>query len=81
MRGRSPSHGKDIFENSCLKTTSSCTLLGGVLYSGIDLFPTLFFSFPFEFVSEKHSFSFITFSFFFHFFYSPINIFFRGCGK
>ena len=44
MRGRSPSHGKEI---SCLKTTSSCTLLGGVLCSGIDKFPTLFFFFSF----------------------------------
>ena len=71
MRGRSPSHGKEI---SCLKTTSSCTLLGGVLCSGIDKFPTLFF-FSFLNLSQRNIlFPLLLFRFVF---YSPIN---RGEG-
>ena len=45
----SPSHGREIFENSCMKTKFSCTLdtiIRGSLCTGIDQFPTLFlFSF------------------------------------
>ena len=39
-----PSHGREIFQNLCLKTTFSCTLvtiIRGSLCSGIDQLPTL----------------------------------------
>ena len=43
-----PSRGREIFENSCMKTTFSCTLnaiIMGSLCSGIDQFPPLFLKF------------------------------------
>ena len=54
--GFPPSHGREIFENLCMKTAFSCTLntiIRGSLCSGIDQFPTFvyFHSFPNEFVS------------------------------
>ena len=42
--GFPPSHGREIFQNLCLKTAFSCTLdtfIRGSLCSGIDQFPTL----------------------------------------
>ena len=64
--GGSPSHGREIVQNLCLKTAFSCTLdtfIRGSLCSGIDQFPTLvqFHSFPNEFVSGKYfPFSFLS---------------------
>ena len=43
----SPSHGRENFEYSCMKTVFSCTLytiIRGSLCTGIDQFPTLFVS-------------------------------------
>ena len=57
--GVSPSHGREICQNLCLKTAFSCTLdtiIRGSLCRGIDQFLLLFFfhSFPNEFVPGKH---------------------------
>ena len=41
---RGEGHGREIFQNLCLKTAFSCTLdtiIRGSLCSGIDQFPTL----------------------------------------
>ena len=81
------SHGREIFENLCMKTAFSCTLnaiIRGSLCSGIDQFHTFFHSF--FFLGETFSFSFSLFLFFLFpptfppppfffifFFYSPIN--------
>ena len=58
--GRGVSHGREIFQNLCMKLAFSCTLdtiIRGSLCTGIDQFPTLFlfsfFSYN-EFVSGKH---------------------------
>ena len=56
--GGFPSHGRENFQNLCLKTAFSCTLdtcIRGTC-SGIEQFPTLFifYYFPNEFVSGKH---------------------------
>ena len=43
--GFPPSHGREIFQNLCLKLAFSCTLdtiIRGSLCTGIDQFPTLF---------------------------------------
>ena len=85
--GFPPYHGREIFENSCMKTAFSCTLNAinrGSLCSGIDQIPHLFFLlllnvclflfFSFVFLFSP---SFFSFSFFLLFFYSPIN---RGGG-
>ena len=70
--GGVPSHGREIFDNLCMKTAFSCTLtaiIRGSLCSGIDQFPTIFFFFfffPFEFFLEKRFhflFPFFPFSF------------------
>ena len=40
-----PSHGREIFQNVCMKLAFSCTLdtiIKGSLCTGIDQFPTLF---------------------------------------
>ena len=72
--GESPSHGREIFQNLCLKTTFSCTLdtfIRGSLCSGIDQFPTLdLFSF---FLLMNLFQGNIFLSPFFLLFYSPIN--------
>ena len=72
------SHGREIFENSCMKTACSCTLntiIRGSLCTGTNsLLFFFFYSFPNEFVSgEQFPFSLSFFLFFLFFFYSPIN--------
>ena len=65
-----PPHGREIFENLCMKTAAfSCTLnaiISGNLCSGIDQFPLFFFlfNFPFDFFSGKR------FHFLFPFFFA-----------
>ena len=72
-----PSHGRKIFENnSCMKTTFSCTLnaiIRGSLCSGIDQLPTLFLSlFLFHLICLRETFSL---SFFFFIFVSCFRCF------
>ena len=71
----SPSHGREIFHNLCLKTAFSCTLdtiIRGSLCSGIDQFPTLVLFFIL-FLMNLFQGNIFLFPFFFLLFYSPIN--------
>ena len=72
-------HGREIFENSCMKTAFSCTLntiIRGSLCTGTNSLLFFFFhSFPIMNLFQGNIFLFLfPFSFFFFFFfYSPIN--------
>ena len=68
-RGVSPLHGREIFQNLCMKLAFSCTLdtiIRGSLCGNSLLF-FFFHSFPNEFVSGKH----FPFSLSFSLFFSP----------
>ena len=69
------SHGREIFQNLCLKTAFSCTLdtiIRGSLCSGIDQFPTLVL-FCILFLMNLFQGKIFLFPFFLLLFYSPIN--------
>ena len=79
--GVPPSHGREIFENSCMQPTFSCTLnviIRGSLCSGIDRFPTLFSFLFFLFLlnlSQGNIFFLFFLFVFFRFFYFYFSLF------